>query len=207
MNKFTIRYFHNTTPTLQRPDHPLYRVVDWSRIGGGDYAVVNPQDPAELLYLSERDYVVQIRVSMTQNHRLVTIASPASPRVHLPGELSEQAAEHAASPETSKEGAPKGGSKADTTTSGAKVPQSSASWFYPSSRTSSKNSPPRDAGLPLRALQEDVWNIILLGQKGKTEFRVESETRELSHYDRGKPAATLCFMELRSMDKDRRVED
>jgi hypothetical protein len=168
MNKFNIRYFHNSVPTFQRPDHPLYRVVDWSRVDGGDYAVVNPQDPAELLYLHERDYVVQIRVSMTQNHRLVTVASPGQPRVHLPGEqqgkpVDPTVAQSSVKTETGTTASvPDQGSsekdpdKVPTTAPKAKVtpPQSESSWFYPSSRTSSKNSPPRDAGLPLRAFKK-----------------------------------------------------
>lgn len=42
--------------------------------------MVNPSDPAEILYLSERDYIVQIRVSMTQNQKLLTLATPNTAR-------------------------------------------------------------------------------------------------------------------------------
>jgi len=85
---FDYNYFSRSLsysiPLYQAISHKLYKLVDWDRIEGGDYAVVNPQDPAEILYLSERDYIVQIRVSMTQNHRLVTLATPMSSRPVVP---------------------------------------------------------------------------------------------------------------------------
>jgi len=77
---FFIRSFSSTRILLQLPNHHLFKDLDWNRIEGGDYAVVNPSDPAEILYLTERDYIVQIRVSMTQNHKLLTLATPSTPR-------------------------------------------------------------------------------------------------------------------------------
>jgi len=74
-----IRAFSSSRSSFQATNHRLYAKIDWTRIEGGDYAVVNPADPAEILYLSERDYIVQLRVSMTQNHRLIVLATPQSP--------------------------------------------------------------------------------------------------------------------------------
>lgn len=71
-----VRHFHTTYSVAQRPDHPLYVNIDWSRIDGGDIAVVDPLDNHAVLYLSERAYQVQVRVSMSHDSTLIVLARP-----------------------------------------------------------------------------------------------------------------------------------
>jgi len=68
--------FSTSSRWLQRPDHPLYQVIDWSRIDAGHYAVVDPFDPHAVLYLSEKAYQVQTRVSLSQDSSLIKLAGP-----------------------------------------------------------------------------------------------------------------------------------
>ena len=58
------------------PNHRLFSEVDWDKVDGGLYAVVDPISPGRILYLSEQDYVIMIRVSMTNNRTLKVLAAP-----------------------------------------------------------------------------------------------------------------------------------
>lgn len=73
--------FHCSATVWQRPTHTLYNSVDWSRIEGGEYAVVDPMDSHAILYLSERAYQVQVRVSMSQDSNLIVLARPGDKKV------------------------------------------------------------------------------------------------------------------------------
>jgi hypothetical protein len=68
--------FHTSSRWLQRPGHPLYSGIDWSRIDAGHYAVVDPLDNHAILYLSEKAYQVQVRVSLSQDSPLIKLAGP-----------------------------------------------------------------------------------------------------------------------------------
>jgi hypothetical protein len=70
------RSFHSTCVDYQRPDHSLYVLIDWSRINAGDFAVVDPCDPHAILYLTDREYKIQLRVSLTNDSRLIVLARP-----------------------------------------------------------------------------------------------------------------------------------
>lgn len=70
----SISRFHTTAFCGQLPSHPLYISIDWARVSGGMFAVVDPMDPAAILYLSERDYKRQVRVSISQDFPLVVLA-------------------------------------------------------------------------------------------------------------------------------------
>lgn len=69
-------HFHTSSSWAQRPDHTLYNTVDWSRVDAGTYAVVDPMDSHAILYLSEREYHIQVRVSLSQDSKLVVLARP-----------------------------------------------------------------------------------------------------------------------------------
>lgn len=56
--------------------HKLFPKVDWERVEAGNYAVVDPVNPGAILYLSEQDYVIQVRVSLTTNRTLKVLAQP-----------------------------------------------------------------------------------------------------------------------------------
>lgn len=70
------RSFHSTPSLLQRPDHPLFGLVDWSQTQSGKYAVVDPNDPANILYLTHREYVIHSRVAISNDMALVVLATP-----------------------------------------------------------------------------------------------------------------------------------
>jgi len=70
--------FRPTYALGQRPEHPLFQSIDWNRVLGGDYAVVDPMDPSAILYLSEKEYKIQIRVSQSQDTKLIVLATAGS---------------------------------------------------------------------------------------------------------------------------------
>lgn len=70
------RSFHTTAVLLMLADHPLFRKVDWVKVRAGQFAIVDPIDPGAILYLSERDYKLQIRVSISQDSPLIVLARP-----------------------------------------------------------------------------------------------------------------------------------
>jgi hypothetical protein len=55
-NSFT-RHFHITTPAQMLTNHRLFNKVDWERVDAGYYAVVDPVQPGQILYLTEQDYL------------------------------------------------------------------------------------------------------------------------------------------------------
>jgi hypothetical protein len=68
--------FHTSCVHLQLPAHPLYPNIDWNKVGGGHYAVVDPMDDNGILYLSDKEYKVQVRVSVSQDSQLSVLARP-----------------------------------------------------------------------------------------------------------------------------------
>lgn len=62
----------------QKPDHPLYQSVDWSRVLGGHYAIVDPMDSTAILYLTEREYKIQVRVSQSSDAPMIVLATAGS---------------------------------------------------------------------------------------------------------------------------------
>jgi len=73
---FQTRLLHSSLPVSQLPAHPLYPKVDWFQVGAGKWAVVDPNDGHGILYLSQREYIVQIRVSVTQDQQVLVLARP-----------------------------------------------------------------------------------------------------------------------------------
>lgn len=78
--------FHSSSVFMQSPNHRLYPKVDWSRIDAGHYAVVDPIDSHAILYLTERAYQVQVRVSLSQDSALVVLARPGERPISPSGE-------------------------------------------------------------------------------------------------------------------------
>jgi len=101
-----ISKFHTSGPTLRRPEHTLYKNVDWAQVDAGLYAVVDPMDNHAILYFSEREYKVQVRVSLSQDRTLIVLARPGDTPV-LTSDTS--------SPVSSKQNSPTSGiSKAES---------------------------------------------------------------------------------------------
>lgn len=71
-----IRHFSISMVCSQKPEHKLYISIDWAKVDAGNYAVVDPIDNHAILYLSEKGYQVQVRVSMSQDSPLVVLARP-----------------------------------------------------------------------------------------------------------------------------------
>lgn len=71
-----LRTFHSSSTLLALRNHRLFPKVDWERIEAGSYAVVDPVNPGVILYLSEQDYIVMIRVAITSNRTLKVLAVP-----------------------------------------------------------------------------------------------------------------------------------
>ena len=67
----------------QLPNHPLYPNIDWSKVGGGLYAIVDPMDNQGILYLSEKEYKIQIRVTVSQDSTLTVLARPGDTQATL----------------------------------------------------------------------------------------------------------------------------
>lgn len=76
MRLFT-SHFHTSSVALALKNHRLYSKVEWERIEAGQYAVVDPVNPGVILYLSEQDYIVMVRVAITSNRTLKVLAGPA----------------------------------------------------------------------------------------------------------------------------------
>lgn len=67
------------------PNHRLFEKIDWEKVESGSYAVVDPFNPSHILYLSEADYIVQVRVSQTNNKTLKVLATPEDTKPSDPG--------------------------------------------------------------------------------------------------------------------------
>lgn len=67
-------HFHTTSYVAQLPAHRLYKSVDWEKVEAGFHAVVDPMEPGSILYLSEQDYIRQLRVSLSNDHTLKVLA-------------------------------------------------------------------------------------------------------------------------------------
>lgn len=70
------RTFHSSNALLALRNHRLFPKIDWERIEAGSFAVVDPVNPGVILYLSEQDYIVMIRVAITSNRTLKVLAVP-----------------------------------------------------------------------------------------------------------------------------------
>lgn len=71
-----VRLFSVYAPLNILQNHKLFPKVDWERVDAGNYAVVDPVNPGVILYLSEQDYIVMVRVAITSNKTLKVLAAP-----------------------------------------------------------------------------------------------------------------------------------
>lgn len=72
----TARSFKSSAVLSLLQNHKLYPKVDWEKVEAGNYAVVDPVNPGVILYLSEQDYIVMVRVAITSNKTLKVLAAP-----------------------------------------------------------------------------------------------------------------------------------
>jgi hypothetical protein len=80
--------FSSSAVAFQRPDHRLYKRVDWTQIESGKYAIVDPLDPSNVLYLSPREYLTAQKTWISNDIAVVVLATP-SDRPVTPSEQSE----------------------------------------------------------------------------------------------------------------------
>jgi hypothetical protein len=71
-----IRAFSRSAALFMLPSHPLFPSIDWDRIEAGQYAVVDPVNTGTILYVSYQDYLVLVRVAMSNNVTLKVLAAP-----------------------------------------------------------------------------------------------------------------------------------
>jgi hypothetical protein len=84
------RYFSSSSPLFLLENHRLFPKVDWERVEAGNYAVVDPVNPGVILYLSEQDYIVMVRVAITSNRTLKVLAGPSEARPDAESNSSSQ---------------------------------------------------------------------------------------------------------------------
>jgi prophage antirepressor-like protein len=77
LNMLQMRSFHVSTPFAINVNHKLFPKVDWERVASGEYAVVDPGNPGSILYLSEQDYIILVRVAITSNRTIKVLAGPS----------------------------------------------------------------------------------------------------------------------------------
>jgi len=70
--------------TFMLPEHPLFRSLDWTRIEAGQYAVVDPVSTGAILYVSYQDYLVLVRVALSNNLTLKVLAAPGEAKPTVP---------------------------------------------------------------------------------------------------------------------------
>lgn len=70
------RLFTTTSQALMLQNHRLFAKVDWEKVDAGYFAVVDPVQPGQILYLTEQDYIKMISVTLTNNRTLKVLASP-----------------------------------------------------------------------------------------------------------------------------------
>lgn len=74
--KKIINLFHTSVIGSQLWDHPLYKEINWSKVANF-YAVVDPGDDTGILYLSHKDYVNLLKVTMSNDSvALIVLARP-----------------------------------------------------------------------------------------------------------------------------------
>lgn len=80
--------FSSSAVVQQRPDHRLYKRVDWTVVESGKYAIVDPLDPSNVLYLSPREYLTAQKTWISNDIAVVVLATP-SDRPITPSQQSE----------------------------------------------------------------------------------------------------------------------
>nr|QDH87172.1 MAG: RNA-dependent RNA polymerase [Mitovirus sp.] len=93
-----ISSLHTSAPLMALRSHRLFPKVQWERIEAGNYAVVDPVNPGVILYLSEQDYIVMVRVAITSNRTLKVLAVPGdSPSVSPSSDSSSDSSQNSPS--------------------------------------------------------------------------------------------------------------
>lgn len=75
-----VRRFSATTVASQRPDHRLFSQVNWDHIESGKYAIVDPVDPGNILYLSPKEYYSAQKTWLSNDIAIVVLALPSDKR-------------------------------------------------------------------------------------------------------------------------------
>jgi len=81
MKRTSTLHFHYSLPVYSLPFHKLYKSIDWTKVEAGFHAVVDPMEPNSILYLSEQDYIRQLRVSLSTDHTLKVLAKAGTAKV------------------------------------------------------------------------------------------------------------------------------
>jgi len=60
--------------------HPLIWRVDWTLVQAGQYAVVDPETPLSILYLTKKEYLKLVGIALSTDSTLIVLASPYDSR-------------------------------------------------------------------------------------------------------------------------------
>jgi hypothetical protein len=131
-SRFSLNSFHASAPQGQNPNHRLYKSIDWDKIDGGLFAVVDPADTSAILYLSDRDYKIQVRVSLSTDSPLVVLARAGEVRLTPANQASKEINDLS--------------SKTGTSSASTSTDSPSFSTSLKDEDSSHKNSPPK--GVP-----------------------------------------------------------
>lgn len=72
------RGFHATRANSQMPNHPLFKRVDWDRVKAGSYAIINPLDGQDILYLSSKEFKAMVRIALSNDQDIQILATAGS---------------------------------------------------------------------------------------------------------------------------------
>jgi len=82
--------FTPTTPLMQKPDHFLFKQIDWKQLAATYVAIIDPMDPDSIMYLSKKEYERTCIVAMSNDFPVVVLAKGADAIKRLASEESEQ---------------------------------------------------------------------------------------------------------------------
>jgi hypothetical protein len=78
MSPTSIVLFRSSSAVAQaNTTNPLIWKVNWAMVAMGKYAIADPNDPGELLYLSPREYISFLKTSIANDSTLLIIAHPS----------------------------------------------------------------------------------------------------------------------------------
>jgi hypothetical protein len=67
--------FAPTNILFQKSTHHLFPSIDWERVENGEYAVVDPSNSSEILYLRGQDYLALLRTCLSTGTNLMVLAA------------------------------------------------------------------------------------------------------------------------------------
>jgi len=70
--------FTTSTVSLQKPQHPLYQMIDWEQVSSGKYAVVVSDFPGLVMYYTQKEFNMLIITWKQKDSSVTILATPNS---------------------------------------------------------------------------------------------------------------------------------